>query len=73
MIVEPPIMCCKMFVLGHTEKIYFACFHPLARDVLATGSYDMTVRIWDLQTGEEQIQLEGHTDTVSREARVNHS
>lgn len=49
---------------GHAEKIYFLRFHPLARDVLATGSYDMTVRIWDLKEGTERLQLEGHTDQV---------
>ena len=38
----------------------------MAKDVLATASYDMTVRIWDLSTGNEEIQLTGHTDTVSQ-------
>jgi len=52
-------------VTGHTEKLYFVKFHPLASDVLASGSYDMTVRIWNLKTEEEVIILEGHTDTVS--------
>lgn len=37
----------------HAEKIYFVRFHPLAKDVLATGSYDMTIKIWDLNTREE--------------------
>ncbi|XP_069703216.1 coronin-7 isoform X2 [Periplaneta americana] len=49
---------------GHSEKIYFIKFHPLAKDVLASGSYDMTVRIWDLATKEERIVLEGHTDQM---------
>ena len=49
---------------GHSEKIYFIKFHPLAEDVLASGSYDMTIRIWDLATQEERIVLEGHTDQV---------
>ena len=52
------------FHSGHTEKIYFVRFHPLATNVLASGSYDMTVRIWDIETEEEMIQLVGHTDTV---------
>lgn len=50
---------------GHQEKIYFIKFHPLASDVLASGSYDMTVRIWNLASGEEKLQLHGHTDQVS--------
>ncbi|XP_071452407.1 coronin-7 isoform X3 [Hetaerina americana] len=49
---------------GHSEKIYFIKFHPLASDVLASGSYDMTVRIWDLASGTERIILEGHTDQI---------
>ncbi|PSN53324.1 hypothetical protein C0J52_04075 [Blattella germanica] len=49
---------------GHSEKIYFIKFHPLAKDVLATGSYDMTIRIWDLATQTEKIVLEGHTDQM---------
>ncbi|KAJ1528065.1 hypothetical protein ONE63_007983 [Megalurothrips usitatus] len=49
---------------AHTEKIYFIKFHPVAKDVLASSSYDMTIRIWDLQTGTEKITLLGHTDTI---------
>lgn len=48
----------------HSEKIYFIKFHPLAKDVLASGSYDMTIRIWDLLSQTEKIVLEGHTDQV---------
>jgi len=51
-------------LVGHNEKIYFIKFHPLAEDVLASGSYDMTVRIWDLETQTERIVLEGHTDQM---------
>jgi len=51
-------------LVGHTEKIYFIKFHPLAEDVLASGSYDMTVRIWDLETQTERIVLQGHTDQM---------
>ncbi|XP_021932218.1 coronin-7 isoform X5 [Zootermopsis nevadensis] len=49
---------------GHSEKIYFIKFHPLAEDVLASGSYDMTIRIWDLATHTERIVLQGHTDQM---------
>lgn len=52
------------FLRGHTEKIYFVRFHPHAADVLASGSYDMTVRLWDLQSEQERIKLIGHTDTI---------
>uniref|UniRef100_A0A8C5V9P4 Coronin n=1 Tax=Microcebus murinus TaxID=30608 RepID=A0A8C5V9P4_MICMU len=49
---------------GHTEKIYSLRFHPLAADVLASSSYDLTVRIWDLQAGAEQLKLQGHQDQI---------
>ncbi|XP_078096606.1 coronin-7 [Mustelus asterias] len=49
---------------GHTEKIYSIRFHPLASDILASSSYDMTVRIWNLSSGKEEIILRGHTDQI---------
>lgn len=51
---------------GHTEKIYSLRFHPLAADILASTSYDLTVRIWDLQAGTEQLRLQGHQDQVGQ-------
>ncbi|KAG0164229.1 SCF ubiquitin ligase complex subunit cdc4 [Apophysomyces sp. BC1015] len=33
-------------------------------NILASGSYDHTVRIWDLETGERYHVLEGHTNRV---------
>ncbi|KAM0407432.1 hypothetical protein ACHAPD_012239 [Fusarium lateritium] len=32
--------------------------------LIASGSNDMTVKIWNVATGEEQRTLEGHTDSV---------
>lgn len=49
---------------AHSDKIYFLKYHPLAENVVATGSYDMTVRIWDLNTLVEKIVLRGHTDQM---------
>ncbi|XP_008213494.1 coronin-7 isoform X4 [Nasonia vitripennis] len=55
---------------AHADKIYLIKFHPLAADVLASASYDMTVKIWDLEplkSGESiksQITLIGHTDQI---------
>lgn len=51
---------------GHTEKIYSLRFHPLAADVLASSSYDLTVRIWDLKVGAERLRLQGHRDQVGQ-------
>ncbi|CAH1104052.1 unnamed protein product [Psylliodes chrysocephalus] len=50
--------------IAHSDKIYFVKFHPTAKDVLATGSYDMTIKIWDLATLTEKITLKGNTDPI---------
>ncbi|NWI17034.1 CORO7 protein, partial [Crypturellus soui] len=49
---------------GHTEKIYSIRFHPVSTDILASSSYDMTVRIWDLGAGQDMLCLQGHTDQI---------
>ncbi|XP_056010098.1 coronin-7-like isoform X2 [Ostrea edulis] len=51
-------------LLGHMEKIYFVIFHPLARDIIVTSAYDLTVRIWDLSEMKEVMQLMEHPDQV---------
>lgn len=51
-------------LIAHNDKIYFVKFHPTAKDVLASGSYDMTISIWDLETLTEKIVLNGHTDQM---------
>ncbi|XP_063979618.1 coronin-7 isoform X3 [Diachasmimorpha longicaudata] len=58
----------KFTVEAHTDKIYLIKYHPLAADVLASASYDTTVKIWDLSRMEEgavaRITLGGHTDQI---------
>uniref|UniRef100_A0A672NKY1 Coronin n=1 Tax=Sinocyclocheilus grahami TaxID=75366 RepID=A0A672NKY1_SINGR len=49
---------------GHTEKIYSIKFHPHASGLLASSSYDLTVRLWNLDTGEEVKRLCGHQDQI---------
>lgn len=50
--------------IAHSDKIYFIKFHPTAKDVLASGSYDMTIKLWDLTTLTEKIVLKGHSDQI---------
>ena len=47
---------------GHTALVNGAIFSPDGRTV-ATASDDATVRLWDLETGEDRA-LTGHTDEV---------
>ncbi|XP_011637681.1 coronin-7 isoform X2 [Pogonomyrmex barbatus] len=60
----------KHTIEAHTDKIYLIKFHPLAANVLASASYDMTVKIWDLsllsstETAIAKITLTGHTDQI---------
>ncbi|KAA0706137.1 Coronin-7 [Triplophysa tibetana] len=49
---------------GHTEKIYSIKFHPHASGLLASSSYDLTVRLWNIETGEEVKRLSGHQDQI---------
>ena len=57
-------------VEAHADKIYLIKFHPLTLDVLASASYDMTVKIWDLEplasgkSVKAKITLTGHTDQI---------
>ena len=37
---------------GHTETIFGCAFHPDNPNLLATCSYDSTVRLWDVTTNK---------------------
>lgn len=59
----------KYIIEAHTDKIYLIKFHSLALNVLASASYDMTVKIWDLSLlssteTNAKITLIGHTDQI---------
>jgi hypothetical protein len=52
---------------GHRGAVYAMCAVTVAgRDLLASGSYDKTMRIWDPVTGELCATLEGHQDGLIR-------
>lgn len=50
---------------AHIEKIYCLKFHPLASDILATTSYDMTIRIWDLSTLQQAYCLKTEDHVIA--------
>ncbi len=51
--------------LRHTDSTFRLALSPDEK-VLATGSNDMTVRVWDAQTGKETHLLKGHTRPIDR-------
>ncbi|XP_066594127.1 coronin-7 isoform X2 [Prorops nasuta] len=60
----------KHIIEAHADKIYLIKFHPLAANVLASASYDMTVKVWDLSSLSScesiiaKITLLNHTDQI---------
>lgn len=51
-------------LIGHKRKVGTVNFHPSANNVLATSSSDTTVKIWDVEKGDEMFSIGGHADIV---------
>lgn len=53
---------------GHTDGVMCLQFHEAlthpAFPVLITGSYDRTIRVWNMETGEQLQCMKGHTRAV---------
>src|SRR5262249_53683713 len=48
---------------GHNDAVSCLAFAPDGR-TLASGSWDSTVRLWHLATGQEVATLEGHRGRI---------
>src|SRR5262249_9201653 len=49
---------------GHTDVVEAVAFSPDGQH-LASGSRDQTIKIWNVQNGQEEVRtLRGHTDEV---------
>ena len=48
---------------GH--KHYIRCLCPISNIILASGSYDTTIKIWNIEDRSIMSTLSGHTDIVS--------
>lgn len=53
--------CAMKTFRGHTNGVTCLQFD---QNILATGSYDRTIKIWNIETGECIRTLEGHNDNV---------
>lgn len=51
-------------LFGHTAMVWSVAFTPDGT-LVASGSEDSTVRIWDVATGREAHHITGHSDLVS--------
>ena len=66
-LVDPETQAALRVLTGHTDQVVAVAAVPLpdGRVLLATGSHDRTVRLWDPATGTPAGQpLTGHTDSV---------
>jgi WD40 repeat protein/serine/threonine protein kinase len=54
----------KSCLRGHKEAVSAVAFSPDDR-ILASGSADRTVKLWDTKTGKEVLALKGHEDSVT--------
>ncbi len=48
---------------GHTDGVWRLQFSPASR-LLASASYDKTVRLWNVESGKQERLLQGHTGPV---------
>ena len=51
-------------LLGHTWAVLAVAFSPTNQNLLATGSGDNTIKLWDVNTGELISTLSGHSWSV---------
>ena len=51
-------------LVGHESVVYCVAFHPNGK-ILASASYDQTVKLWDVASGKNIATLKGHKSSVS--------
>src|SRR5258708_38703076 len=49
--------------MTHDGTVYSVAYSPDGK-TLASGSYDKTIKLWDVKTGTERASLNGHTRSV---------
>ncbi len=54
----------RQIFYGHSDSVWGVAFSPDGRS-LASGAIDATVRVWDLETNQELMRLEGKGESVT--------
>ena len=54
---------------GHSHHI--SCLLKLSKTIIVSGSYDISIKIWDVITGNCLKTLEGHVSSVLRLLKIN--
>ncbi len=49
---------------GHTREVNSVVYSPSGQQIASSGSFDRTVRLWDVHTGAPGHTLQGHTFDV---------
>ncbi|KAF1330331.1 Tumor-specific antigen, partial [Globisporangium splendens] len=49
---------------GHTKALRTVQFHPTALNVLCSSAQDLSIRLWDVEYGKEQVTLTGKFDDM---------
>lgn len=58
--IETPLLTLS----GHGRKVGHVLFHPSADNVLLSASGDFTVKIWDISTGTQKVELGAHQELI---------
>ncbi|ETO34321.1 hypothetical protein RFI_02774, partial [Reticulomyxa filosa] len=49
---------------GHNKKVTNCEFHPTANNILATGAFDRTIKVWNIESGANVSTFEDFEDTL---------
>ncbi|KAJ3127513.1 Coronin-like protein crn1, partial [Irineochytrium annulatum] len=53
-----------LFLAGHEKRIEIVRFHPTVANIMASGSADSTVRLWDIEAIQDKLSLTVPNDST---------